>query len=217
MAPRQEEALDARPFDSFRILGFSAPAAAFSDADRAAVQGIIEQQLQAFLRDDGATAYSFAAPTIKQMYPTVEAFMAMVRQGYPQVYRPRSHSFGELKEQPGHLEQSVEIVDGEGTFLGCALHTASGAGRLLEDHRLLYREEARTGGLGVEAGCARRKVSLTADMTERPAAHPSILIVDFGSQVTQLIARRVRRRAPIARSTVPTRPRMLFGGCSRRE
>ena len=48
------------------ILGFSAPAAAFSDGDRAAVQGIIEQQLQAFLRDDGATAYSFAAPTIKK-------------------------------------------------------------------------------------------------------------------------------------------------------
>jgi hypothetical protein len=104
------------------ILGFSAPAAAFSDADRAAVQGIIDQQLQAFLRDDGVTAYSFAAPTIKQMYPTVEAFMAMVRQGYPQVYRPRSHSFGELKEQPGYLEQSVEIVDGEGNFWA-ALYT----------------------------------------------------------------------------------------------
>src|SRR5215216_3672003 len=98
------------------ILGFSAPASAFNDGDRAAVQNIIEQQLQAFLRDDGATAYSFAAPTIKQMYPSVEAFMAMVRQGYPQVYRPRSHSFAGLKEQPGYLEQAVDIVDAQGNF-----------------------------------------------------------------------------------------------------
>jgi hypothetical protein len=98
------------------ILGFSAPAAAFSDGDRAAVQNTIEQQLQAFLRDDGATAYSFAAPTIKQMYPTVDAFMAMVKNGYPQVYRPRSHQFGELREQPGFLEQAVDIVDGQGNF-----------------------------------------------------------------------------------------------------
>ena len=73
----------------FVLFGLSAPAAAFSEADRAAMQSTIEQQLQAFLRDDGATAYSFAAPNIKTMYPTVDVFMAMVRQGYPQVYRPR--------------------------------------------------------------------------------------------------------------------------------
>ena len=91
------------------LFGFSGPAAAFSEADRAAIQSTIEQQLQAFLRDDGATAYSFAAPTIKQIYPTVESFMAMVRQGYPQVYRPRSHSFGELTEEPGYLTQSVDM------------------------------------------------------------------------------------------------------------
>ena len=98
------------------ILGFSAPASAFSDADRTAIQSTIEQQLQAFLQDDGATAYSFAAPNIKAMYPSVDAFMAMVRQGYPQVYRPRSHSFGELTEEPGNLTQSVDIVDAEGAY-----------------------------------------------------------------------------------------------------
>ena len=98
------------------IFGFSTPAAAFSDADRTAIQSTIEQQLQAFLQDDGATAYSFAAPNIKQMYPSVDAFMAMVRQGYPQVYRPRSHSFGELKEEPGYLTQSVDIVDADGVY-----------------------------------------------------------------------------------------------------
>jgi hypothetical protein len=98
------------------LLGFLTPAAAQSDADRAAVQSVIEQQIQAFLRDDGTTAYSFAAPTIKPMYPTVEAFMAMVRQGYPQVYRPRSHEFGDLTLKSGYLEQSVDIVDAQGDF-----------------------------------------------------------------------------------------------------
>jgi hypothetical protein len=100
----------------FVMFGLSGQAAAFSDADRTAVQGAIERQLQAFLKDDGDTAYSFAAPNIKMMYPSVESFMAMVRQGYPQVYRPRSYEFGELKEAPGYLEQSVDIVDAEGQF-----------------------------------------------------------------------------------------------------
>ena len=100
----------------FVMFGLLTPAAAFSDADRSAIQSTIERQLQAFLKDDGDTAYSFAAPNIKMMYPSVEAFMAMVRQGYPQVYRPRSYEFGELKEKPGYLEQSVDIVDAEGQF-----------------------------------------------------------------------------------------------------
>jgi hypothetical protein len=100
----------------FLAFGLAGPAAAFSDADRAAIQSTIDRQLQAFLADDGVTAYSFAAPNITAMYPTVEGFMAMVRQGYPPVYRPRSYAFGELSEEPGYLEQTVDIVDGDGNF-----------------------------------------------------------------------------------------------------
>jgi hypothetical protein len=91
-------------------------AAAQSAADRAAVQSTIEQQLRAFLADDGAAAYSFAAPNIKQRFPTQEIFMEMVRQGYPPVYRPRSFSFGELNAAGGGLEQLVDIVDANGDF-----------------------------------------------------------------------------------------------------
>jgi len=98
------------------VLGLAGPAAAFSDGDRAAIQSTIERQVQAFLADDGAAAYSFAAPGIKAIFPTVESFMAMVRQGYQPVYRPRSYSFGELKEAPGDLQQFVEIVDADGVF-----------------------------------------------------------------------------------------------------
>jgi Domain of unknown function (DUF4864) len=98
------------------VLGLSGPATALSDGDRAAIQNTIERQLQAFLADDGAAAYSFAAPSIKAIFPTVDSFMAMVRQGYQPVYRPRSYSFGELKDVPGDLEQFVDIVDADGVF-----------------------------------------------------------------------------------------------------
>jgi hypothetical protein len=95
---------------------FATPTFAQGDADRTAVQAVIEQQIQAFLRDDGETAYSFAAPSIQQMFPTADIFMEMVRGGYQPVYRPRSHVFGELKASGGGLEQVVEIVDADGEY-----------------------------------------------------------------------------------------------------
>jgi len=98
------------------LLTFSGPASAFSEADRAIVQGAIEQQLRAFLADDATAAYSFAAPGIKAMFPTEDGFMQMVQKLYPQVYRPRSFEFGELSEATGQLEQIVDIVDSAGEY-----------------------------------------------------------------------------------------------------
>ena len=97
-------------------VGIGGSAAAFSDADRSAVQSVIAQQLDAFLAEDGAAAYSFAAPGIKQMFPTQDIFMELVRRGYQPVYRSRSHAFGELKETAAGLEQIVDIVDAAGEF-----------------------------------------------------------------------------------------------------
>ena len=96
------------------LLCSSGPAAAQSEADRSAVQGVIAEQLGAFGRDDAATAYSFASPGIKAMFPTAEIFMNLVRQGYAPVYRQKSYSFGELKAENGVFTQAVDIVDAEG-------------------------------------------------------------------------------------------------------
>ena len=96
------------------FFGLSGISAAQSDAERATVQNVIEQQLSAFLRDDAAAAYSFASPGIQTMFPTEEIFMEMVRQGYQPVYRPRSHAFGAIRETPAGLEQIVDIVDAAG-------------------------------------------------------------------------------------------------------
>ncbi|MCW4116911.1 DUF4864 domain-containing protein [Aurantimonas sp. MSK8Z-1] len=89
-------------------------AAAQSPTDDAAIRAAIERQLEAFSSDDGAAAWSYAAPSIQQRFPTPDAFMALVEQAYPPVYRSRSHSFGDLAQTPLGLAQRVEIVDGDG-------------------------------------------------------------------------------------------------------
>ena len=43
--------------------------------DVAAAQSVIRSQAEAFGRDDAATAYSYAAPAIHEMFPQADIFM----------------------------------------------------------------------------------------------------------------------------------------------
>ena len=92
-----------------------AHADSLSPADRSAFQSVISGQIEAFRSDDGTRAYSFAAPTIRQIYPTPDMFMSMVRQGYGQVYRPQSFRFGDAGfSASGRPTQRVVIVGPDG-------------------------------------------------------------------------------------------------------
>jgi hypothetical protein len=90
------------------------PATDVGAADRGAIRGVIENQIAAFRRDDGPGAFAFASPNIKRIFGSPENFMAMVRQGYPQVYRPSSVAFGDLVRAEGTLLQLVDIVGPDG-------------------------------------------------------------------------------------------------------
>src|SRR5215475_996885 len=48
-----------------------------TEADWQTIQGVITSQLEAFKRDDAATAFSFASPAIQQMFHTPGEFMQM--------------------------------------------------------------------------------------------------------------------------------------------
>jgi hypothetical protein len=82
--------------------------------DIAAGQAVIRSQERAFGRDDGATAYTFASPSIKSQYWNSEAFMHMVRNGYAPVHRHRSFKFGGARISEGKILQEVHIVDTNG-------------------------------------------------------------------------------------------------------
>jgi hypothetical protein len=98
------------------VAGTALPAAAgpASDADRTAIQAMIGQQIEAFRHDDGGAAYGLASPAIRSIFPTADAFMAMVTQGYPMVYRPQSVTFGPLLDTPLGPVQKVFITGPDG-------------------------------------------------------------------------------------------------------
>jgi hypothetical protein len=91
-----------------------AGAPGISDADARAVRAVIEAQLDAFKRDDAARAFSYAAPGIRNAFGTAEKFMAVVREQYAVVYRPRSVSFEAPLMAGEDLVQPVHLTDGDG-------------------------------------------------------------------------------------------------------
>lgn len=84
------------------------------DGMRAAVAGVIERQIEAFRRDDGAAAFGLASPGIQRSFGSSEAFMKMVIEGYRPVYRPRRVEFLDLVEEDGRLIQRVLIEGPDG-------------------------------------------------------------------------------------------------------
>ena len=94
------------------LLGFAAPARAADDV--VAAQGIIRSQVEAIERDDAATAYSYAAPAIQNMFPQADIFLGMVQRTYTPIYRHKSFEFGEGRAADGKIAQAVHIVDAEG-------------------------------------------------------------------------------------------------------
>lgn len=82
--------------------------------DVAAAQNIIRSQEQALSRDDAATAYSYAAPEIRGLFPQADIFMSMVQRSYAPVYRHKSFEFGEARTADGKIAQRVHIIDANG-------------------------------------------------------------------------------------------------------
>ena len=101
------------------ILGLALTAALMlplpAAAQQAPIEDTIRAQLDAFLADDFARAFTYASPGIQGMFGTPEVFGQMVRQGYPMVHRPAQTRMMALREVAGTLWQRVLITDAEGS------------------------------------------------------------------------------------------------------
>jgi hypothetical protein len=94
------------------LISLGAPARAADDV--ATAQAIIRSQVEALGRDDAVTAYSYAAPGIRDMFPGADVFLGMVQRSYAPVYRHKSFEFGEARVADGTIAQRVHIIDADG-------------------------------------------------------------------------------------------------------
>jgi hypothetical protein len=91
-------------------------AQAISAAEAQAARAVISAQLAAFASDDAKRAFSYAAPSIRDMFGTPERFLAMVRAGYPVVYRGAGATFLIPLRVDGELYQGVHLTDAQGVL-----------------------------------------------------------------------------------------------------
>ena len=85
-----------------------------SAADSRAVRAVVEAQLKALADDRAEQAFSFAAPAIRQQFGDARVFMAMVRQSYGMLIRPRAVSYFRPEGGGGVITQVVQFRDAEG-------------------------------------------------------------------------------------------------------
>ncbi|OIP87998.1 MAG: DUF4864 domain-containing protein [Rhodobacterales bacterium CG2_30_65_12] len=77
---------------------------------------VIAAQLDAFRADDVTRAFSYASRGIQRVFVTPDGFGAMVREGYPMVWRPAETRFLELRELDGVTWQKLLVRDGAGVW-----------------------------------------------------------------------------------------------------
>jgi hypothetical protein len=92
----------------------AAQPAPVSDADMRSARAVVQAQLDAFAADDGPRAFSFATQGLREMFGSADRFMAMVRAGYPVVYRPASVAFLVPEWLDRELIQGVHFTDEQG-------------------------------------------------------------------------------------------------------
>ena len=81
-----------------------------------AIPDVIGHQLEAFEADDFDQAFAYASPMIQALFGTPENFGAMVRQGYPMVWRPSEVNFLSIDRRGKELWQNVMVRDAEGAL-----------------------------------------------------------------------------------------------------
>jgi hypothetical protein len=88
-----------------------------SDADVLSIKTVVSKQLQAFSNDNALEAFSYASPKIKSIFENPNNFIAMVKESYPSVYRPKNINIGTVKILQGIPILPVYLVGPDGNFV----------------------------------------------------------------------------------------------------
>ena len=118
---------------SMAFVSGAGAAAELPEAQAKAVRAVVEAQLDAFAADDAERAFSYAAPSIHQMFGTAPQFMAMVQGRYGMIVKPESVLFLLPSLVRSQVIQEVLLRDSGGQLWRATYRlepTADGAWRI---------------------------------------------------------------------------------------
>ena len=104
-------ATTASPLVSPSGIRVALPAGALSVEDEKNIRRVVQGQLDALAKNDAATAFSFAAPNVRDAFVTAPRFLDMVQRGYPVVIRPASVAFLQVEGKSDLAFQRVQMTD----------------------------------------------------------------------------------------------------------
>ena len=96
------------------VVRVALPATTLSAEDEKNIRLVVQGQLDALAKNDAATAFSFAAPNVRDAFVTAPRFLDMVQRGYPVVHRPASVAFLKVEGKNMLAFQRVQMTDQAG-------------------------------------------------------------------------------------------------------
>ncbi len=82
--------------------------------DQAAFRTAINTVVDALRKDDFAGAYAVAAPSMKVLYPNLQAFTQVIRSRYAQLIKPKTVVFGTVMQTSQGPVQRVFVTGNDG-------------------------------------------------------------------------------------------------------
>lgn len=79
--------------------------------DTIAIRQAVKAQLEAFAKDDAATAFELATPEKRMLIGSPDDFMQLIRESYEPIYRNKVLIFSETKVVEGMALQTVRVTD----------------------------------------------------------------------------------------------------------
>ena len=94
------------------VVGFALvrPTAFADEAPPAEARAVVADQLNAFERDDAASAYRLTAPQVRERFGSASQFIDAIKANYGPIYRHRSVDFGPAARQGDKIGMVVTIV-----------------------------------------------------------------------------------------------------------
>lgn len=98
------------------LAGLAGLAGAAIAEPKTVIEGVIQQQVDAFVAGDAVAAFRYASPVIQGIFGTPESFGRMVETGFPMIWKPADVQYLGVRTEGGRTIERVLFKGADGAI-----------------------------------------------------------------------------------------------------